>query len=338
MSQLLLIETAIALVPVLGFLVLLHLFDSYRLASVFEIVQMILAGVVLATAAYYINGYLLLWTDADYDVYSHIAGPAVEETLKALAVFFLFWRNRIGFIIDAIIVGFAVGTGFALFENVYYLYAFHDASVGDWIIRGFGTAIMHGGTTAIFAAIGQSWIEKRGRFNVMLFLPALFVAIVVHAVYNYLQAIPSVATFTMLFGLPPLFYLIFTKNEHAVHQWLVDDYASHELLLAEIESGRFAHSEAGRFIQTLAARFDRATVERIFAYLKLHAQLVIRAEKRELAREKGQVLPPDPQDHADLRRLAQLEKEIGAAAMMALWPHLHFSRRELWELHELVEG
>jgi RsiW-degrading membrane proteinase PrsW (M82 family) len=338
MSQLLLIETAIALLPVLGFLVVLHLFDSYRLASLFEIAQMIVAGVVLATAAYYLNGFLLAATDADYGAYSHFAGPAVEETLKALAILVLFWRNRIGFVIDAIIVGFAVGTGFALFENVFYLYAFHDASIGDWIIRGFGTAIMHGGTTAIFAAIGQSWIEKRGRFSILLFVPALFVAIILHAVYNYLQGMPLVATLAALFGLPPLFYLIFTKNEHAVHQWLVDDYASHELLLAEIESGRFAHSEAGRFIQTLAARFDKATVEQIFAYLKLHAQLVLRAEKRELAREKGETIPPDPQDRADLHRLAALEKEIGAAAMMTLWPHLHFSRRELWELHELIEG
>ena len=338
MSQLLLVETAIALVPVLGFLLLLHLFDSYRLASLFEIAQMIVAGVVLAGAAYYVNGFLLSATNVDYDIYSHVAGPAVEETLKALAMLALFWRNRIGFIIDAIIAGFAVGTGFALFENVYYLQDFHDASIGDWIIRGFGTAIMHGGTTAVFAAIGQSWIEKRGRFNLLLFVPALFVAIVVHAVYNYLQAIPSVATFTMLFGLPPLFYLIFTKNEHAVHQWLVDDYASHEQLIADIESGRFAHTEAGRFIQTLANRFDKATVDRIFAYLRLHAQLVLRAEKRELAREKGERIPPDPRDRADLHRLAELEKEIGAAAMMALWPHLHFSRRELWELHELTEG
>ena len=338
MSQLFVIETAMALVPVLGFLAVLHLFDSFRLASLGEIAQMIVAGVVLATAAYFLNGYLLTMTRADYDTYSQIAGPAVEETLKALAILVLFWRNRIGFIIDAIIIGFAVGTGFALFENVYYLEVFHDASVGDWIIRGFGTAVMHGGTTAIFAAIGQSWIEKRGRFNILLFVPALFVAIVVHAIYNYLQAVPLAATMAVMFGLPPLFYLIFSKNEHAVHQWLVDDYASHEQLLAEIESGRFLHSEAGRFIAALAVRFDKKTVDQIFEYLKLHAQLVLRAERRELARGKGEKVAPDPQDHADLHRLAILEKEIGAAAMLALWPHLHFSRRELWELHELVAG
>ena len=338
MPPILIIETAIALLPVLGLLVVLHMFDSYRLASLGEIAQMIVAGVVLAVAAYYLNGFLLSSTKADYDTYSHFAGPAVEETLKAMAILVLFWRNRIGFLIDAIIVGFAVGTGFALFENVYYLQVFHDASVGDWIIRGFGTAIMHGGTTAIFAAIGQSWIEKRGRFNVLLFVPALFVALAVHAAYNYLQAVPSVATAAVMIGLPPLFFLIFTKNEHAVHQWLVDDYASHEQLLAEIDNGRFAHSEAGRFILALSSRFDKATIDKIFEYLKLHALLVLRAERRELAREKGEAIPHDPQNRADLHRLAALEKEIGPGAMMALWPHLHFSRRELWELHELVEG
>lgn len=335
MSTLFLIEAAVALVPVLGFLGVLHVFDSYRLASLAEMLATIAAGVALAAVAYYLNGFLLARLAIDYDRYSHFIGPTVEELLKASALIVLFARNRIGFVIDAIVLGFAVGTGFALFENVYYLRAIQDASLGDWIIRGFGTAIMHGGATAIFAAIAQSRIERRTRLAPLLFVPAFLVADGVHIAYNLLQGTPLVATLAVMFGLPPLFLLIFSKNEHAVHQWLVDDYSSHEHLLADIESGRFAHSEAGRFIRTLANRFDPATVGKMFDYLKLHTQLVLRAEQRELAREKGGSAPSGAQDRADLHRLAALESEIGRTAMMALWPHLHFTRRELWELHEL---
>ncbi|MBV9421188.1 MAG: hypothetical protein JO348_15575, partial [Alphaproteobacteria bacterium] len=78
-----------------------------------------------------------------------------------------------------------------------------------------------------------------------------------------------------------------------------------------------------------------AMVEDVFTYLKLHTQLVLRAEQLALARERQEAVEPAPQNAEDLRVLHELEKRIGASAMMALWPHLHFSRRELWEMHAL---
>ena len=65
------------------------------------------------------------------------------------------------------------------------------------------------------------------------------------------------------------------------------------------------------------------------------SQLVLRAEQITLAREKNEKVERRQQDHDDLVRLDALEQRIGSTAMMALWPHLHFSRRELWEIHHL---
>ncbi len=113
------------------------------------------------------------------------------------------------------------------------------------------------------------------------------------------------------------------------------DYESHQQLLDDIASGRFTQTEAGRFILNLSKRFKQSVIDDIFAYIKLHTVIVLRAEAIELAREKSEkpVIPPEHKE--DLKRLAALEKRIGRTAMMALWPHLHFSRRELWELHEV---
>jgi protease PrsW len=330
-----LLEAPIGLLPVLAFLATLLYFDSYRLVSFREMLQTLAAGVLLGGVAYYLNGYLLDLTGIGFDRYSHVVSPLVEESLKAAILILVFASNRIGFLIDAIVIGFAVGTGFSIFENIYYLYVFQDADVGVWIIRGFGTAIMHGGATAIFSALSQSFVERRGALNPIYFLPALLAAVVIHAAYNMLEATPMLAALAVLVGLPPLFFLIFTKSEHAVHQWLVDDYKSHEQLLSEINSGRFAHSEAGQFVIALSNKFDKAAVADMFEYLKLHTQLVLRIEALSLAREKGEVVVPRVEDRADLLRLDALERQIGQAALMTLWPHLHFSRRELWELHEL---
>jgi hypothetical protein len=185
--------------------------------------------------------------------------------------------------------------------------------------------------------LAESLFERRGGFKPLFFLPALLAAIVVHGLYNLLTGTPMLATLAVLIGLPPIFLLIFTKSEHAVHQWLVDDYASHQQLLDEIESGAFAHSEAGRFIVSLAKKFDKALADDMFAYLKLHTQVVLCAETMSLARERNEKCDLKPEDRQNLLQLDALEKRIGRGALMALWPHLHFSRRELWELHELTD-
>ena len=335
MTPQILIEASIALVPVLAFLGILLLFDSYRLIGFFEMIETIAFGFALAVAAYFVNGYLIQILAVDYTTYSRFGGPIIEEVLKAAAVIFFFARNRIVFMIDATIIGFGVGTGFALFENAYYLRMLQDAQFGDWIIRGFGTAIMHGGATALFALLSQSLIERRGALRPVYFIPALVAACAIHVVYNLLTALPLLSTLVVLVCLPPMFLIIFSKSEYAVHQWLVHDYESHQQLLDDIVSGRFAHTEAGRFILTLSRRFDQSVIDDIFAYIKLHTIIVLRAEAISLARERNEK-PDVPQSHReDLKRLTELEKKIGRTAMMALWPHLHFSRRELWELHEM---
>ncbi len=52
--------------------------------------------------------------------------------------------------VDAAISGFAVGAGFAVIENLTYIPALSAAGLLTAAVRGLGTAMMHGGTTAIF--------------------------------------------------------------------------------------------------------------------------------------------------------------------------------------------
>ena len=65
-----------------------------------------------------------------------ITALVVEEILKGAVIVALIVRNRIGFLVDAVICGFAVGAGFAAVENVYYLANLPDASPVVWLIRG----------------------------------------------------------------------------------------------------------------------------------------------------------------------------------------------------------
>ena len=331
----LMLAAAVGLLPVLCFLAVLERLDAHRLVPIRMVVLMIVSGGALAVASYFVNGLAIDALNLDLRSYSRYEAPIVEESLKAALLVYLFARNRIGFMVDAGIIGFAIGAGFSVIENIYYLHTLAQAKIGVWIVRGFGTAIMHGGSAAVFGVLAQSLTERHARAHPELYLPGLALAVALHASFNHFPGSPFLATVATLVVLPATLLLVFAKSEHAIHDWLVADYASHEHLLLAIHTGEFTHSEAGRFMTDLARRFDAAHVADMFSYVRLHTQLVLRAEKLLLAREGGEDPRLSQDDRADLQRLHALERRIGRTGMLAIWPHLHFSRQELWELYEL---
>ncbi len=328
-----LLEAPIALAPAIALLIVLDCLDSFRLVSLRATLTTLVLGGLLAILGYFLNAVLMDAAGVGIGAYTRYGAPIVEEMLKAAVMIYFFQRARIGFLIDAAIIGFAIGTGFAFVENLYYLYTFPNANIGVWIVRGFGAAMMHGGATAIFGVLAQTWTERHTKFVPAFYLPGLAAAIVLHSLFNHMLATPMIATAAMTILVPLTLFAVFAKSEHRIHDWLLHDYATHEHLLATMNV-EFAHSEAGRFVSELADKFEDHTAD-IYAYMRLHTELVLRAEKLLLAREAGTKVPLTREDHADFERLHALERKIGRTALMALWPHLHYSRQELAELYEL---
>jgi len=329
------LEALFALGPVLLFLAGLLYLDSFKLVGITTVMAVMLLGVVAAGITYVTSGPLISVLHVHFWYYSRYVAPVLEETLKAGVMIYLFRRNRIGFAIDAAILGFAVGAGFALFENIYYAYVFPNADLSVWMVRGFGTAIMHGGVTAMFGITTYILSDRHTLSNAFNYLPGLALAISLHSIFNQFTAYPLISTAATVVVLPLSLLFFFDKSEHYVHDWLIVDYESHEHLLEDIRSGKFAHTEAGRLISAIAARFGTRVVADIFAYIRLHTELVLRAEEVLLARQGGNVAPLTKVDADHFKRLHALERKIGRTAMLATWPHLKFSRQELWELHQL---
>jgi len=329
------LEALFALGPVLLFLAGLVYLDSFKLVGIGTVSWVMLLGVLAAAVTYLTSGPVMSALHLNFAYYSRYAAPVIEESLKGAVVIYLFRRNRIGFAVDAAILGFAVGAGFSLFENIYYAYVFPNANLGVWVVRGLGTALMHGGVTAIFAITAYVLSERHTFANVINYIPGLVLAISLHSIFNQFTAFPLISTAATIVALPLSLLFIFDKSEHYVHDWLIHDYESHEHLLEDIRSGKFVHTEAGRLITSLAARFGPTVVANIFAYIRLHTELVLRAEQVLLAREGGDTAPLTTVDAESFKRLHRLERKIGKTAMLATWPHLKFSRQELWELHQL---
>jgi RsiW-degrading membrane proteinase PrsW (M82 family) len=332
------LKALVGLLPVLAFLGFLLYLDSYKLLRLKTIVIVIAAGGAAALAALAVNGFLLEATGLDFSAYTRYVAPVVEEALKALIVIYLFRTHRIGFLVDAAILGFAVGAGFAMVENFFVLQAHGDASMVVWFVRGFGTAIMHGGVTAIFALASQALTERQMRINPARYLPGLGLATMLHAVFNHFPVTPVLQTLGTVVLLPPLLALVFDRSARALHDWLELDFDADARLIRMITSGEFPDSKIGRFLADLKEKFDGPVVADMLCYLRVYTELAIRAKAVLIARENGLDLPVGERTRARFDELGYLERSIGRTGCLAMRPFLQMERKDLWQLRVLARG
>ncbi len=335
MSPPLLVAAPLGLLPVLLFLVALVYLDSYKLVGMRTVLAVIAAGALAAVAAWMINGFLMQAVDSDYRSFSRYVSPVSEELLKALIIIYLFRTSRIGFLVDGAIMGFAVGAGFAVAENFYYLSTVNEGQTGVWIVRGFGTAIMHGGVAAIFAVLAQALTERQMKANALRYLPGLLVAIGLHSVFNHFILPPIVMTAAVLLILPAILYIVFQRSAAHLHEWLELDFDADTHLLQQINAGQFQETRTGRFLGDLRSKFEGPVVVDMLCYLRLYTELALRAKGVLLMRENGLDVPVGERTREKFAELEYLENSIGKTGILAMRPFLHMTRKDLWQLNVL---
>jgi RsiW-degrading membrane proteinase PrsW (M82 family) len=333
MSYSWLMRAPIALAPVLLFLLVLVHADSYKLLRPRTVLALVAAGAVAAGTSYLANIAVSAVFAGDLALYARYVSPWIEESLKALLLVFLIRNRQVGLPVDAGIAGFAIGTGFALVENLYYLASRPDTALAIQVVRGFGTAIMHGGTTTILAMISVTLYERQPNGGLQLLLPGYLAATVLHAGFNVLLVRPSLATFATIIVLPLVIYLVFERSERTLRDWLDDDLDSKVQLLELINAGKFLDSNSGRYLQSLRERFRGEDLADMLCLLRLHGELALRAKGILLLRESAIEVPPLDDDTRDkLAELAQLKRAIGKTGVLALRPLMMATGKDIWQL------
>ena len=335
----LLVRVAVGLLPVVAFLAGLVLIDSYKLVRLRALLGSMAAGAVAAGVCYVVNTALLASADVGFVSYSRYVAPVIEEAAKAVYLVYLVRAARVGFLVDAAIHGFALGTGFALVENVYYLGTLSGEPAATWIVRGFGTAIMHGGTTALFGIVSKDLSQRASALRPRRFLPGFALAVVLHAAFNLLALSPVVTTLVLLAVFPLLLVLVFHQSEEHTKAWLGAGFDSDQELLRLLGSRELPHTPTGQYLQTLKTSFPGEVVVDMLCLLRLHAELAIRAKGVLMMREAGFDRPARQAATRDVEakfaELDYLEHSLGKTGLLAVAPLLHTSSRELWQLQML---
>jgi len=325
------------LLPVAVFLIVLVYLDSYKLVRLGTVLLAIAAGGLAAAASYFTNDLGLEITGHGFTAYSRYISPLVEEALKGTILVYLIRKNRIGFPVDAAIFGFAAGTGFAMIENLYYLGVMQDAHFAVWIVRGFGTAIMHGGATAIFGIVAHTLAEEKQSTGPGVLLPGFILAALLHSAFNHFLFAPMLSTVGVLVLLPPVLLFVFQKSEASLRKWLAIDFDADTELLELINSGDFSNSKIGRYLDSIREHFKPEVLFDMLCYLRLHTELSMRSTGMLMLRESGFEVETNEEIKSMLQELKFLESSIGRTGRRAVRPFLRISSRDMWQLFMLED-
>ncbi len=327
-------EVVLGIFPVLLFLAFLFLLDSFKLVLKKYLLLALMWGMASALTAYFVNSVLLEHAGIKFSILSRFIAPANEEILKSLFVFLIIYKKRVGFLIDAAIYGFAVGAGFALVENIFYLHANEDPNLLIWIIRGFGTALMHGGCTSLVSLllIGS---KSRDRYNLAHIGLALVSAYIIHSGFNHFYINPVLQTLGIIVILPLLFILIFRSNEKQLQDWLEIEFQSEVELLNMINKGRFLSTRSGEYLASLKSRFSGEIMMDMYCFIQIYLELSIKAKRNVLLKESGFPAIIEEDMENKLMELKQLRKQIGKTGELTLSPLIRMNYRDLWKLNSL---
>ena len=290
---------AAALLPVIIYIFMVYKIDNFSLISIKNLFLQVTCGMVAALVCF---GLFQLTGSILSEDQSEFFNPVLEEIIKAIPLLWLATRKKIVFFIDSIICGAAVGGGFSILENIFYLVFGNEMGIGTILFRGLEVALIHMGCSAIVAAglmLAFRIIErfrsrlsiKKSDIGMSIFL--LLEAPVLHVFHNTIHFVPLVQ-FIFVFG--------------------------------TLSSGQLDNTTTGRFLLSVKEKFPPEDFFDIICYVQLHVELSVAAKSRVMIRESGLVKDLPLTEENKTLILSQyeeykiLEQKLGKVARMTIAP------------------
>ena len=147
-------------------------------------ITFVLIGIFISVFAAEVNGLLCTLLPMSTFEITIIVTPITEEILKAIPI--LVFATVLYAKKEALFTAsMAVGIGFAVLENAYYLLNYPTFNIIDAIIRAFGAGLMHGMCT-LLVGVGVSFVKRQRKIFVVGTFALLSTAITYHGIYNML--------------------------------------------------------------------------------------------------------------------------------------------------------
>lgn len=328
--------TVVAFAPVLIYLAILMAMDSFKLARPATIARAMACGAAAAVACALLHAVVAPLVPLSAPAFSRYVAPLTEETAKAAFIAYVIARRQVGFSVDAAQVGFAVGTAFALVENVWYLQSLSDGGLALWVARGVGTAVLHGATTAVLAMMALTAAHRHPQRGIVVLLPGWLSAVAMHSAFNHVLLPPVMTAAVLLIALSLIVLWVFERSERATREWVGGGLDLDLVLLEIFSSDGGVTTRFGRYLQELRARFPGAVVADMLCLLRVELELSIQAKSVLLARDAGVAMPVHPDAPSAIAEVKYLRASIGPTGLLALRPIDVTTHRDDWHRYLLA--
>ena len=320
-------------VPLALFIILLLVMDSFSLTKWSTLLTSIAAGMVL---------FLVSWLICRIPAIggNRLLVSIVEELCKGAFLYVLIARQKVGLLGDATIYGSAIGAGFGLLSNIFWLTAQGGADLWHTIFLGFEAAVMHIGCTSTLAMalimVHQGKYGDSRRAKIIGTVVAFLAAILIHYVHALEPINPLILTALLIVYFVISKHSLFKKNSKFVHDWLDEGINNEINLLGAVRRGEFSATRAGEYLLTLKERFDPETFFDMFCYIQNYLELSIAARSNLILKEAGMDPVHDPVNQSRLQELAVIRKRIGPTAELALRPIVDRNQVNRWAITNLI--
>lgn len=336
-----------ALLPVVIYIIVVYQIDNFSLISVKRLLLLILCGMLTALACFAL--FQLTGTIIPQSL-SDSVNPIIEEMVKGIPLLWLAARKKIVFFIDSVICGAAVGGGFSILENIFYLLLGDQMGIGTVLFRGLEVALVHMGCSALVAAglmlivrmieySRSRSVVKKSDIAMSVFL--LSEAPVLHLFHNTFHFVPLVQFVFVIGTLGGLLVWTYFYDVEMIHSWIDTGLDKQLDLLASIKTGRLDDTPTGKFLESVKDAFPQKDYFDIICYVQLHVELSVASRSRVMLRETGLEDNLPLSDEMKEQIISQyieykiLEKRLGNAARMTIAPIVKYDPAEYKALEDL---
>ena len=334
-----------ALLPVVIYIFVVYKLDNFSLLSVKRLLLLVLCGMGTALVCFglfWLTGAFSPETVSDY------LNPVIEEAVKAIPLLWLARRKKIVFFIDSVICGAAVGGGFSILENIFYLLMVEGLGMGTILFRGLEVALIHMGCSAIVAAglmfaVRLTERRKAGldvKRNDVLMAILLIAAPAIHVAHNTFHFNPLVQYVVVFGSMAGLLVWTYQYDGDMIHRWLDKGLDKQVGLLRSIREGHLGETKTGTFLVSVKETFPPEVFFDIICYVQLHVALSVAAKSRFMTREMGLDLPLEEaqkeQYLSQYKEYITLEKGLGKTARMTIAPVVKFYPADRKSLDDLL--
>lgn len=336
-----------ALLPVAIYIIVVYVLDNFALISVKRLIVLVLCGMAAALACF---GLFQLTGSFLPDRVSDYVNPVVEEMVKGIPLLYLARRKKIVFFIDSVICGAAVGGGFSILENFFYLLLGGPMSMGTILFRGLEVALIHMGCSALVAAglmFAVRLAERRRsrleikKKDVWMAAFLLVAAPALHVFHNAFHFNPLLQ-FLFVFGsMAALLVWTYQYDGDMIHRWLDRGLDKQMELLQSIKAGELAQTKTGVFLLSVKDSFPPEVFFDLICFVELNIELSVAAKSRFMLHEAGLAMPLNEEQAALIRsqyeEYRQLEKRLGQSARMTIAPVVKFYPADKKALEDLLK-